>query len=143
MDSIFSNYQRDNHRYKYCKVCNRTMRWDYDGDTCPACIENELFSRVRDYVRTHEANEYDVSAHFKIPISQVRNWIKAGRMEYKEQGSAGFSQVFCSRCGEPVSFGTLCPKCLKLLNRQNRKGVALGSPNRHTDKMRFLDEDTK
>ena len=80
---------------------------------------------VKEFIRTHDVNEYEVAEHFKIPLRQVKSWIKDGRIEYKQSESAStIAGLHCQRCGAPVTFGTLCPKCLRLLN--GSKGYSTG-----------------
>lgn len=127
-----------NRQYKYCKNCGRVLAPSYHGDLCPSCIESELFDKVRDFVRENDVNEYDVATHFSIPVRKVKGWIKEGRIEYKEHGRKTVSALYCSRCGARVTFGTLCSKCLKLLNREDRHGFA-AVPKGEEGKIRFVD----
>jgi predicted amidophosphoribosyltransferase len=46
--------------------------------------------------------------------------------------------MHCQRCGAPVTFGTLCPQCLKLLNG-NVKGYQVQQRSSTSERMRFLD----
>ena len=34
---------------KFCAVCHRTLSETYEGELCPACQENQLFSEVKEY----------------------------------------------------------------------------------------------
>ena len=104
-------------KYRQCSFCGRPLPRGFEGDMCPACMEQELFREVKDFIRSHEVNEYQVAEHFNIPVRVVKNWIKDGRIEYKEIGNDNIIGIHCQRCGSPVSFGTLCPKCLKLLKK--------------------------
>ncbi len=134
----------EENRVKRCENCGRSIPNDYPGDICPACKDAVLFSQVRDYVRAYDVNEYDVAEKFDIPVKKVKAWIREGRMEYKEFGSAGaMSGSYCSRCGAQVTFGTLCPKCLKLLNGKKTGTVANPLKNVEKGKMRFIDGDEK
>ena len=105
--------------YKRCEFCGRPLPLDYEEDFCPSCVENNLFREVKEFIRTHDVNEYQVAAHFQIPVRQVKHWIREGRIEYKENtiGQSSLSGLRCEKCGSPVSFGTLCPKCLKTINK--------------------------
>lgn len=76
--------------------------------------------RVKDYIRSNVVNEYMVADHFQISIKKVRNWIKEGRIEYVEKDTQ-IVGTKCQRCGKPVSFGTLCPDCMRLMNYNNKK----------------------
>ena len=86
-------------------------------------------------------NEYEVAEHFGIPIKQVKAWIREGRIEYRTSESGSSISMHCQRCGAPVSFGTLCPKCLKLLN--GSKGVSMQKLNSGDSKMRYLDNENE
>lgn len=100
---------------KYCKMCRKALPPLSDREYCYACEELLLFDKVREFVRNNDVNEYQVAEYFDIPVRMVKQWIKEGRIEYKEKDKAGIMSNYCSRCGQPVSFGTLCPQCLRLL----------------------------
>ena len=125
--------------YKECCVCHKPLPRAYDADMCPACEEQTLFARVRDYIRSNNVNEYQVADHFGIPVRHVKEWIREGRIEYKEAGDTTIAGVRCQRCGAPVTFGTLCSKCLKLMNGSHGYGVNRGSATDH--KMRYVDNE--
>ena len=55
------------------------------------------------YPRQH-CNEYEVAEHFHIPLRQIKEWIREGRIEYHEVNTAStISGMHCQRCGAPVS----------------------------------------
>ena len=117
-------------KYKYCEFCGRTLPKHYEGTLCPTCQEAQLFRNVRDYIRANTVNEYEVAEHFHIPLRQIKEWIREGRIEYHEVNTAStISGMHCQRCGAPVSFGTLCPNCLKLMNTQGRSVAPAISPD--------------
>ena len=126
------------HLYNYCKGCGRGMSPKYTGELCPLCIEAQLFDEVREFIRSNEVNEYDVAARFNIPVRQVKQWIKEGRIEYKEQSAKRIESMHCSRCGIKLNFGTLCQKCLKELNGEKKQGF-MGLPNIEEGRMRFVE----
>ena len=129
-----SNALFDN--YKYCSCCKKPLPLSYKKDMCPFCIEQSLFHEVKDYIRSNDVTEYDVSEHFHIPLHQVKKWVKEGRIEYKESAvKNSIVSNHCQHCGAPVSFGTLCPKCLKLMNSSGHSTVASAEASH----MRFLD----
>lgn len=127
-----------NSPHKYCKGCGRALALSYKKEHCAACEELQLFDSVREYVRTYEVNEYDVADHFEIPVRRIRDWIKEGRIEYKEQGTNALGGSVCFRCGAKVSFGTLCTKCLKLMNGEGKQGMMTLQPG-EAGRMRFVD----
>ena len=129
-----------NQRYKYCKGWGRAMSPNVINVYCEACEETQLFDKVRDFFRSYEVNEYDVAEHFGISVRIVKQWIKEGRIEYKERGTRSIGGSYCSHCGTKVSFGTLCSKCLKLLNGEGIQGFS-AAPKEEEGRMRFMDKD--
>lgn len=100
--------------YKYCEVCNRPMSTTYEKAVCPQCEEEALFRKVRDYIRANDVTEYDVAYEFHISLRKVKKWIQEGRIEYKEEPSVkSLKGIRCKVCGKPVTFGTICPECMK------------------------------
>lgn len=126
---------------KECEYCGKTLPAKYKESVCPNCLELQLFSHVKEYIRSHDVNEYEVASHFEIPLHQVKEWIKEGRIEYKEPvNGPAIKAVYCQKCGVAITFGMICPKCLKSLNKG--KGHSSTSPFSEHDasKMHYLDE---
>ena len=100
---------------KFCAVCRRTLPDTYEGELCPACQENQLFSEV------------------------VKKWIAEGRIEYKEEEEK-IANLHCSMCGETITFGTLCQKCYRE-KYHTRSVYATLQEAAENSKMRFLEKD--
>lgn len=128
--------------FKICEFCGRRLPRDYSEAFCPTCLDYKLLNDVKDFIRENDVNEYQVAERFQIPLKQVKEWIREGRIEYRKNNPTGtIAGMHCQRCGSPVTFGSLCPKCLKLLNT-NTKGYESAKLNTGTDnKMRFLDQE--
>ena len=116
--------------YHICRVCHINLPPFYPDSICPMCQENELFMAVKDFIRENDVNENDVSEHFNIPISQVRGWIKEGRISYKEmrgiRTTDGKEARICRECGMllPTSCkDNICKNCANLIDaaRQHAK----------------------
>lgn len=120
---------------KVCKECHRDLKPDYPEDICPACKERLLFSRVKDYIRENDVNEFQVAQHFEIPLFKVKGWIREGRIQYKELQTPTVESLHCKECGEPISFGSLCSKCLR---KSNISGNAVFSSEEEEERFRFL-----
>ncbi len=122
---------------KYCSVCRRHLPSSYEKEMCPVCIENALFSEVKEYIRSREVTEYQVAEHFNISHRKVKKWITEGRIEYREQEASRIVSLHCSQCGERIAFGNLCQKCYK--EKYNTKsGYA---PLKESDnRMRYINE---
>lgn len=123
--------------YKSCECCKKPLPLDFEDNYCPTCRENLLFQDVKEFIRENDVNEYDVANYFDIPRSKVRDWIKQGRIEYKELARDNkITGLVCHGCGEPISFGIYCSKCLKKANGNiGHTNADLSDMN----KMRFVD----
>lgn len=126
-------------KYNQCEFCGRPLPNDYKDVLCPRCKDNQLFHEVKEFIRANQVNEYEVAEHFGIPLKQVKTWIREGRIEYNTTSAANkISGMHCQHCGAPVTFGSLCPKCLKLLNGGRGTSSAIASPD---TKMHYLDSE--
>ena len=149
MQSIFDENPRrkesDSSNYKYCQYCGTTMPVTVKYPYCDSCREIILFQKVKDFIRENDVNEFQVAAQFGLPLRTVKGWIKEGRIEYKETAAGAKAlnnKLKCERCGAPVTFGTVCPKCLKAMNN-NVKGYGMQQTAQGDDRMFFLDENNK
>ena len=125
--------------YKYCEFCNAPIPRQSDESYCPKCRERVLFMEMGSEYDVEEFMREVLADHFGIPLRIVKDWIREGRIEYKDDGTGKHIVIDnnCSRCGAPVKFGTLCPKCLKLMNR-NMQGFGTQQAQ-EDDRMYFLD----
>ena len=53
--------EEDKGAYKYCKNCGRVLSPTYEAELCPTCEENQLFDKVRDYIRKNDVTEMQVA----------------------------------------------------------------------------------
>lgn len=128
-------------KVKTCEFCGRELPDNYKENLCPNCMEHQLFQRVKEYIRANDVNEFDVATHFHIPLSRVKQWIREGRIEYKENTiQPSIKNLHCQKCGAPISFGTYCTKCLKKLNT-NEITYVMPKNNGKSEHMRYLDSD--
>lgn len=96
---------------KFCETCHKPLPDAYPEIKCPFCIEQELFAKVKDYIRSNDVTEFDVAEHFQLPLYKIKSWIKQGRIEYKSVDGIIPTHLFCQQCGESIAFGSLCAKC--------------------------------
>ncbi len=120
-----------------CKECRCNLPKNYTEDICPACKERILFSQVKDFIRENDVTEFDVAEHFSIPLHRVKGWIREGRIQYKElQAQPTMESLHCQNCGEAITFGSLCTKCLR---QANVSGNAVYSFDQQTEeRFRYL-----
>ena len=127
-------------RYKSCSTCGRQLPIDYEKDYCPACEDDVLFKEVREYIRTHEVTEFELAEIFNISQNKVRKWIKEGRIEYVT-GENKMMNTRCQRCGVPVSFGTLCPDCMRVMNSSKEVSYISFGSKKDRNRMRFISKE--
>ena len=126
--------------FKECEFCGRPLPIHYEKTLCPNCLEAQLFRDVKEYIRANQVNEYNVAEHFNIPLKQVKAWIRDGRIAYRLDTPTGnLAHIHCQKCGAPISFGSLCPKCLKQIN--GNKGYSNETFADQESRMRYLDFD--
>ncbi|WP_051201120.1 hypothetical protein [Butyrivibrio sp. XPD2002] len=131
---------------RVCLNCGRRLLKDSKKNLCPKCAEQELFCDVRDYIRANDVKDYQVAEHFNLPLSKVKEWIKQGRIQYKDDPS--MKQIimgnYCQVCGTPTNFGTICPQCMRDKKRAEQIGVAIAQPKAAGDnKMQFMKDEKK
>lgn len=122
--------------FKYCEECKKPLPLAYKETLCPTCIEQKLFHEVKEYIRENDVTEYDVADHFHIPHHKVKQWIREGRIEYKDE-HLNMISMHCSKCGAPISFGTLCAKCMR---QHDASGHSTAKVTTDNSKMRFLED---
>lgn len=128
-------------KFKPCSMCGRPILVRGNREYCSICEDNALFKEVREYIRSHDVNEYELAEIFHIPQSKVHNWIKEGRIEYAS-GENKMVSTRCQRCGAPVSFGTLCSGCMRVMNGNKEISYISSGQSHDRNRMRFLlDED--
>ena len=137
-----------NFGYNYCEFCGAPIPKSSTEPICAKCYDRVLFLQVKDYIRANDVNEFQVASYFNIPLRMVKGWIKEGRIEYKlsPDGKRMINTKTgcesCERCGSPVTFGSLCPKCLKLLNK-NMHGYDLQKISKDDERMFYFNNDWK
>lgn len=106
-ESLFENV-------KYCKRCNQVLNASYPKDVCPRCEEQELFEKVKDFIRENKVTEFDVAEYFQISRRRVRKWIEEGRIEYADKDlDKKIVSTRCIICGTSIKTGTMCETCQK------------------------------
>jgi len=102
-------------------------------------MEIELFHEVKEFIRENDVCEQDVAEHFHIPYRKVHEWVKEGRIQYKEEKQEKIADLKCKICGKPIAFGVTCAECHSLQQLQ----VVTTWRKSDDDKMRFLGQDKK
>ena len=80
--------EEDKGAYKYCKNCGRVLSPTYEAELCPTCEENQLFDKVRDYIRKNDVTEMQVAEHFGIPDRKSTRLNSSHRSQSRMPSSA-------------------------------------------------------
>lgn len=138
---VESNSRRMNHfgvvnNVRYCLQCHRILPKNSDADFCDVCAELNLFKEARDFIRANDVNEDQVAEFLDIPVSQVRQWIREGRIQYKGHDGK-LTSLFCNICGKPIEYDTVCAEC----RRYEKLQVVAKARSLDNSRMRYLDKD--
>ena len=95
---------------KFCAWCHCPIPIDSETEFCKNCEASMQFREIREYVREPDVNEFQLAETFGIPLRQVKQWIREGRLEYKEIMNT-VTSLHCQRCGKSIQFGNFCPEC--------------------------------
>ncbi|MBC7216847.1 MAG: MerR family transcriptional regulator [Candidatus Caldatribacterium sp.] len=98
-----------------CKRCGVIFQKVIDRDICPACLEKEEeeFQKVKEFFRQHpKARLEEVSEATGVDKKTILEFLKEGRLQVAE-GLEPIAELFCERCGKPISSGRLCDECRK------------------------------
>lgn len=101
--------------FKNCKSCGKLFR-NIGKDVCPSCMrkDEEQFQMVKSYlVKNKNAGIQEVVDETGIPYDDIIRYLKEERLELK--GAGGELFLACESCGDPISTGRFCKKCLKKL----------------------------
>ena len=95
---------------RFCSWCHCPIPEDSETELCKSCQASMEFREIREYVREHDVNEFKLAEVFGIPLRQVKQWIREGRLEYKEDAHTMVT-LHCQKCGKSIQFGNFCPEC--------------------------------
>ena len=62
-----------NNNTKVCENCNRPVPHGYKENLSPRCLDLALFREVKEFIRTHDVNEYEVAEQKKKQLCQEKN----------------------------------------------------------------------
>jgi hypothetical protein len=99
-----------------CRVCGVIMV-KLSRDACPKChqAEEQLFTKVREYVRTHPGLSIDdVAKAVGATEQQIHHFIISGRLE---RVGAQIAHK-CQTCSKIINTGLICPDCSRGLKEQ-------------------------
>ena len=65
-----------------CEHCGQAIPRSAELNYCANCQDTILFREVKEYIRTNNVTAFQVSEHFNIPLSLVKQWMRERRIEY-------------------------------------------------------------
>ncbi|RCK81637.1 MAG: flagellar protein [Candidatus Ozemobacter sibiricus] len=99
-----------------CRVCGVIMV-KFSKDVCQKCYtaEEEIFARVRDYLRANPGvTVEEVAKAVQTEPSKIEFFISSGRME-----RVGLQIAHtCQTCNKVIKVGLICPECSKALKEK-------------------------
>lgn len=143
--------EKKNLNLRTCMRCRGLFVYSGIGHAiCPRCREAEAreFSWVKNYVYANPgATMIEVEEATGVPIHQITEYLKAGRLEIPNN-----SPIFikCEKCGQDIRSGRFCSECAHKLSAKLRKELEFDEfqigekPTRPSGgKMRFLGKESK
>jgi flagellar operon protein (TIGR03826 family) len=129
-----------------CKSCNKLFNYISGPSLCPHCkkILEDKFAEIKEYIYDNPgADMQDISEKFKVPVSQIKQWIREERLSFSEDSMIGLE---CERCGTLIKTGRYCKACKEKLAKgfidlyQEEKPEQIRRDFKENPKMRFLDQ---
>ena len=68
-----------------CEHCGQPIPRSSKLGFCSHCQDTFLFQQVKEYIRENNVTAIQVSDHFGIPLSLVKEWLQERRIEYVDQ----------------------------------------------------------
>lgn len=129
-----------------CRNCGGIFNYVTGPAICPACREKleKKFQEVKEYIRENKgAGIPEVAEACSVEVSQIRQWLREGRLELSEDAQM---YLTCETCGKPIRSGRFCEKCASNMTRGFQEVLNAGKntpakPAKHDGegpKMRFL-----
>lgn len=89
---------------------------------CNNCYKKveEDFQKVYQYIKQREnrmSTIYEVSEATGVKVTQIRQFIKEGRLRLADFPNMGYP---CERCGTIIKTGNLCDECKRFINKEIR-----------------------
>ncbi len=94
-----------------CKGCGRIFNYLSGPPLCQSCLAalDMKFSEVKEYVYDHPGvGMQEVSEVIKVPIAQIKQWIREERLSFAEDSMIGLE---CEGCGATIKTGRFCKNC--------------------------------
>ena len=99
-----------------CKICGGMFQY-VGSKVCPKCSQvlEDILQEVKVYIRDHKgATVREVAEEFNVSVKQIHRWVQEERLEFAPGVETG---VVCSKCGIPISSGSMCQKCANSLSQ--------------------------
>ncbi|ANU14810.1 flagellar protein [Planococcus halocryophilus] len=110
-----------------CRICGTLFLKDYT-DCCIDCYKEieEDFKLVTDFLRNsynRNANIQEVSQFTNIPVKQIADFIRDGRIYAEDYPNLGYP---CQRCDKLIKRQMLCKECFETFKEEIDRTVKTG-----------------
>lgn len=101
-----------------CNRCKRMFTYlGFGHRLCSECkrIDDEVFGRAREYIEAHgTATMIEIEAATSIPIRQIQQYLREGRLEIPENSPI---YIKCESCHCDIRSGRYCKECAAKLSK--------------------------
>jgi len=114
-----------------CSRCGRFFDSNGFVTLCPLCYKKDQsdFERIRQYLYEHpRATIFQVSTDLDMPVSQLKRYLREGRLEIVEKDNLFLK---CEACGKSICSGVYCDECSR---KYNNNITSIYSGNTNTNK---------
>lgn len=71
-------------KFRACANCHKAIPKSSQSEYCPSCYAEKRYKEIKEYILDNDVTELEVADRFGISVSQVKEWIREGRIEYKK-----------------------------------------------------------
>lgn len=110
-----------------CRICGTLFLKDYT-DYCLDCYKEieQAFTDVTEFLKNDEnrnADIHEISYFTKIPIKQLIDFIRDGRIYAEDYPNLGYP---CKRCGKLIKRQMLCNTCFEEFSTEIDRTLKIG-----------------
>ncbi|HBU12467.1 MAG TPA: hypothetical protein DEB31_06990 [Clostridiales bacterium] len=127
--------------YRTCQRCKKI--YTYMGNPlCPSCVKqlDEDFQKIKKYLYENPgAGVEEVSEKTEVEVKTVLHFLREGRLEMKNADG----MLLCTKCGVPITKGTMCPACMSGMVRTLESTLPKPEPKKQHSRLDAMSAKSK